>query len=287
MPADLHIHTSFSDGLLSPEDVVNKAHEAGLTIIAITDHDTVDGLPRAMAEGSRIGIKVIPGIEFTTDLPGTEVHILGYYIDYKADWLLELLKRIRNDRINRIYKIVEKLKKLGINVDVNEILKLACLPAGRVDIGSVGRPHIARVLLQKGIVNSIQEAFNKYLDYNAPAYVPHFKLTPSEAVRTVRRAGGIPVYAHPAVSKKDDIIPELIKEGLAGIEVYYSKHSDSQVKHYLSLAKKYGLLFTGGSDFHGFGTMRDVTLGDIRMSDNDVEKLEGYKENEARKTNVR
>jgi len=287
MPADLHIHTSFSDGLLSPEDVVNKAHEAGLTIIAITDHDTVDGLPRAMAEGSRVGIKVIPGIEFTTDLPGTEVHILGYYIDYKADWLLELLKRIRNDRINRIYKIVEKLKKLGINVDVNEILKLACLPAGRVDIGSVGRPHIARVLLQKGIVNSIQEAFNKYLDYNAPAYVPHFKLTPSEAVRTVRRAGGIPVYAHPAVSKKDDIIPELIKEGLAGIEVYYSKHSDSQVKHYLSLAKKYGLLFTGGSDFHGFGTMRDVTLGDIRMSDNDVEKLEGYKENEARKTNVR
>lgn len=285
MPADLHIHTSFSDGLLSPEEVVKRAHKSGLTIIAITDHDTVDGIPRAMAEGGRIGIKVIPGIEFTTDLPETEVHILGYYIDYKADWLLELLKRIRNDRINRIYKIVEKLKKLGINVDVNEILTLACLPAGRVDIGSVGRPHVARVLLQKGIVNSIQEAFNKYLDYNAPAYVPHFKLTPSEAVKTVIRAGGAPVYAHPAVSNKDDIIPELIKEGLAGIEVYYSRHSDSQIRHYLSLAKKYGLLVTGGSDYHGFGTMRDVSLGDIKMSDEEVRKLEAYKTNEAGQSN--
>lgn len=280
MPADLHIHTNFSDGLLSPEEIVRKAQSAGLTIIAITDHDTVDGIPRAIAEGSKLGIKVIPGIEFTTDLPNTEIHILGYYIDHKAEWLLELLKKIRDDRVNRIYKIVEKLKKLGINVDTQEILKLA-------DIGSVGRPHVARVLVEKGAVKSIQEAFNKYLDCNAPAYVPHFKLTPFEAVETIVKAGGVPVYAHPAVSCKDEIIPQLVERGLAGIEVYYSKHSDAQVKQYLTIANKYGLLVTGGSDYHGFGTMRDVTLGDIRMSDDDVSKLEARRKNEAERSNIR
>lgn len=280
MPADLHIHTNFSDGLLSPEEIVKKANVAGLTIIAITDHDTVDGIPGAMAEGAILGIKVIPGIEFTTDLPDTEIHILGYYIDHKAEWLLELLKKIRDDRVNRIYKIVEKLKGLGINIETQEILKLA-------DIGSVGRPHVARVLLEKGAVKSIQEAFNKYLDSSAPAYVPHFKLTPFEAVETIIRAGGIPVYAHPAVSNKDEIIPQLVAKGLAGIEVYYSKHSDAQIKHYSSIAKKYGLLVTGGSDYHGFGTMRDVTLGDIRMSDDDVSKLEERRKNGPERSNIR
>jgi len=270
MPADLHIHTNFSDGLLSPEDVVRKSHEMGLTAIAITDHDTVDGIPAAEAEGEKLGIKVIPGIEFTTDLPDTEVHILGYYIDYKAGWLLELLDRIKNDRVSRIYKMVGKLKNLGIRIDPEEILKLS-------DAGSVGRPHVARVLLQKGIVRNAQEAFNKYLDYNAPAYVPHFKLTPAEAVKAVVKAGGIPVYAHPGVSAKDEIIPELMAEGLAGIEVYYSGHSDFQVRHYLSLARKYGLLVTGGTDFHGLGTMRDKKIGDIKLADTYLIELEEYK----------
>lgn len=267
MPADLHIHTNFSDGLLSPEEIVQKAHGAGLTIIAITDHDTVDGIPRAIAEGAKLGVKVIPGIEFTTDLPDTEIHILGYYIDYKAGWLLELLKKIREDRVSRIYKMVEKLQKLGIKIDSNEVLKLAA-------IGSVGRPHVARVLLEKGVVGSIQEAFNKYLDCNSPAYVKHFKLTPFEAVETIIKAGGVPVYAHPKVSGKDELIPELVSHGLAGIEVFYSKHYPADVEHYKSKAKKYDLLMTGGSDYHGIGTMKDVALGDIRMTDDDVKKLE-------------
>jgi len=267
MPADLHIHTNFSDGLLSPEEVVKRSAKAGLTAIAITDHDTVDGVARGIDEAQKAGIKLVPALEFTTDVPGTEIHILGYFIDHKAAWLLELLKKIRDDRVNRIHKIVEKLKKLGIDIDAGEILKLA-------DLGSVGRPHVARVLLQKGIVKSIQEAFNRYLDFNAPAYVPHFRLSPEEAIRTIIKAKGIPVYAHPAVSRRDEMIPELVAAGLAGIEVYYSRHSDFQVKHYLGIANKYGLLVTGGSDFHGLGTERDVMLGDVKLSDDLFKKLE-------------
>lgn len=279
MPADLHIHTNFSDGCLSPEDIVRRAHEAGLTVIAITDHDNVEGIPRAMAEARISGISLIPGIEFSTDLPDAEIHILGYYIDYKAEWLLELLSRIRNDRKNRIYKTAELLKKLGVEIKPEEVLALA-------EAGSVGRPHVARVLVSKGIVGSVQEAFNKYLNYGAPAYVPHFKLTPEEAVKVIIKAGGIPVYAHPAVSNKDDIIPALVSAGLAGIEVYYSKHSGTQIKRYLSIAKKHGLLVTGGSDFHGFGTVRDVALGDSMLPDRFIRKMEEYRANEAQKPNV-
>jgi 3',5'-nucleoside bisphosphate phosphatase len=274
MTADLHIHTNFSDGIFSPEDVIKKAHEAGLTSIAITDHDTVDGIDRAIAEGKKFNINVIPGIEFTTDIPGTEIHILGYYVDHNSKWLRELLSSIRDDRVNRIYKTVEKLNGLGIDINAEEVLKL-------VDLGSVGRPHVARVLVSKGKVKNIQEAFNRYLDNSSPAYVPHFKLTPAEAVKTIKKAGGIPVFAHPAVSAKDDIIPELVEAGLEGLEVYYSKHSNSQVKHYLALAKKYDLLATGGSDFHG-ALMRDVSLGDCTLPDSEFKKLEERHEKQAK-----
>jgi hypothetical protein len=279
MPADLHIHSNFSDGALPPEEIVRKAKQAGLTEISITDHDIVDGIDRAIKESKTAGIKVIPGIEFTTDVPNTEIHILGYFIDHKAPWLLELLTKIRNDRVNRVYKTVEKLKKLGVSIEPDEVLKLS-------EKGSVGRPHIAKVLMQRGVVSSFQEAFNKYLDYNSPAYVPHFKLTPIEAIKTVIKAGGIPVYAHPAVSNKDEMIPDLVAAGLAGLEVYYSKHSKFQIKHYLELAAKYGLLVTGGSDFHGLGTGRDVSLGDVKLADDLYKKLEEFKLNETAESNV-
>jgi 3',5'-nucleoside bisphosphate phosphatase len=269
MPADLHIHSNFSDGLLSPEEIVRKAKDAGLTVISITDHDTVDGISSAIAEGEKIGVKVIPGIEFSTDIPEGEIHILGYFFDYKAKWLKELLQKIRDDRQNRIHKIVDKLKENGININAQEILDLA-------KGGSAGRPHVARMLIQKGIVKNIPEAFNRYLVNGAPAYVPHFRLTPVEAVQSIVKAGGIPVFAHPAVSNTDGMIPELMAEGLAGIEVFYGKNSDSQVKHYKALAEKYGLLMTGGSDFHGFGTGRDVSMGDAQLPDDRIAKMEEY-----------
>ncbi len=268
MPADLHVHTNFSDGIFSPEEIVKKAKDARLSAVAITDHDCVDGIDSAMDAGRKLGVKVIPGVEFTTDLPDTEVHILGYYIDHKAPWLLALLKRIREDRVNRVHKIVEKLNGLGIKIKAEDVLKLA-------DKGSVGRPHVARVLCEKGIVRSIQEAFNRYLDHNSPAYVPHFKLTPVEAVETVKKTGGIPVYAHPGTSAKDELIPELVAAGLKGIEVYYGSHSDLQVSHYLAITRKYGLLATGGSDFHG-SLGREVTLGEVTLPDREFERFEAY-----------
>jgi 3',5'-nucleoside bisphosphate phosphatase len=269
MPADLHIHSNFSDGLLSPEEIVRKARDAGLTVIAITDHDTVDGIGPAIAEGEKVGVKVIPGIEFTTDTKDNEIHVLGYYIDYKAQWLQQLLLKIREDRKNRIYKIVDKLKEQGVDISAQEVLALA-------ENGSAGRPHVARMLIQKGIVKNIPEAFNRFLVRGAPAYIPHFRLTPSEAVQTIVKAGGIPVYAHPAVSNSDEIIPELMANGLAGIEVFYGKHSDAQVKHYRALAEKYGLLMTGGSDFHGFGTGRDVSLGAAQLPDERISAMEEH-----------
>lgn len=279
MPADLHIHSNFSDGALSPEEIVQKAKQAGLSKISITDHDTVDGIDRAIKESVNAGIKVVPGIEFTTDVPGTEIHILGYFIDHHAQWLLDLLMKIRSDRVERVHKTVDKLKSLGIEINPDDVLRLS-------NKGSVGRPHIARVLMQTGKVSSIQEAFNRYLDFKSPAYVPHFKLTPVEAIKAIIKAGGIPVYAHPAVSNKDEMIPDLVAAGLAGLEVYYSKHSKFQIKHYLDLASKHGLLVTGGSDFHGLGTGRDVALGDVKLADDLYKKLEEFKLNETAESNV-
>jgi hypothetical protein len=193
--------------------------------------------------------------------------MLGYYIDYKAEWFVELLAKIRDDRVNRVGKIVQKLNALGIDIKAEDITKLASK-------GSIGRPHVARALIEKGVVSTIQEAFNKYLDIHGPAYVPHFKLTPHEAIDTINKAGGIAVFAHPAVSRKDEMIGELAAHGLSGLEVYYSRHSYFQVRHYLSLAKKFKLLVSGGSDFHGMGTGRDVALGDVKLSDEYFKKIE-------------
>lgn len=266
MSADLHIHTTFSDGTLTPAEIVREAKKAGLKTIAITDHDVVDGIEEARREAQRVGIEVIPGIEITTEIPGYEIHILGYYIDYNSPELSQILKKIQEDRSARIGRIVAKLDKLGVKIDTQRVLEVA----GR---GSAGRPHVARVLLEAGYVKSIREAFNRYLDYKAPAYEPHYKLTPPEAIKLILSAGGIPVYAHPGTSKCDHLIPDLIGSGLLGLEVYHTGHGQTKTKHYLRLAQKYGLLVTGGSDFHGLGSGRETGLGSIAISDELVEKL--------------
>jgi len=266
MPADLHIHTRFSDGLLSPEEVVREAKKAGLTTIAISDHDAIDGIDPAMAEAKKIGIEVIPAVEFSTDIPGTEVHILGYYIDHRSEELVQLLKKIQEDRLHRIDKIVDKLEKAGVDINKDRVLQLA-------GDGSAGRPHVARVLVEEKRVSTVGEAFEKYLSLGGPAYVPHFKLTPVQAIEMILKVGGVPVLAHPAVSRKDEIIGDLVKAGLKGIEVYYSKHSEETVRKYLGIAKQYGLIVTGGSDFHGKGMMRDVYLGMVKLPDEDVRRL--------------
>jgi len=271
MAADLHVHTTFSDGEDTPQEVVAKAKEARLKTIAITDHDVVDGIEPAISEGERLSVTVIPGVEFTTELPKKEVHILGYFIDYKRKDFNETLSKIRESRQTRIYRIAEKLKKIGITLDPKKVFAIS-------GSGSAGRPHVARALLEDGIVKSVREAFHKYLSSRGPAYVPHYKLSPTAAVKLVLSCGGIPVFAHPAISNCDDIIPDLVAAGLKGIEVYYPSHSERDVKRYLGFAKKMNLLVTGGSDYHGVEFVRDVKLGAISIPDDLVKKLFEAKE---------
>jgi hypothetical protein len=266
MPADLHIHSNFSDGIDSPEEIVGLAAAAGLKTISLTDHDNIDGIDRAMDEGRRTNVEVIPGIEFTTERPRTEIHILGYFIDYKNPELLSVLEKIQESRVKRIYKIVKKLKALKVEIEPEEVFAVSGKKAP-------GRPHVARVLLGRGAVSSFKEAFNRYLDFRSPAYVPHYKLSPVEAIHLIGKVGGIPVFAHPAISNCDEIIPDLMAEGLRGLEVYYPGYQPERIERYLGLARKYDLLVTGGSDFHGMDSGREVKLGDLTIPDELVDKL--------------
>ncbi len=266
MPADLHVHTTFSDGSDSPEEIVREAKKANLKTIAITDHDVVEGIDPAIKEGKKLGVDVIPGIEFTTETPDKEIHILGYLIDYKNARLKEILAKIQEGRRNRIYKIAEKLTKIGVKLDPARVLELA-------KDGSAGRPHVARVLLETGIVKSVKEAFDRYLDSRGPAYVPHYKLFPNEAIKLILDVKGVPVLAHPAISKCDDMIPDLVSFGLMGIEAYYPGYSEQNTKYYTGLARKSNLLVTGGSDYHGKSNTKDIGLGGVPVSDELVDIL--------------
>jgi len=266
MPADLHIHTTFSDGTRSPEEIVELAQKSGLTTIAITDHDGVGGIEPAQKRGKELGVEIIPGIEFTTEAHDTEIHLLGYFIDCHRPKFVETITKIQSGREGRIFEMCKKLKGLGVDIDAQKVFAVAGHQAA-------GRPHVAQALVDQGHVANFKEAFNKYIDFHGPAYVPHYKLSPQEAVALIAYSGGVPVYGHPAVSNCDQIIPDLIKVGLRGIEVYYSSHSQRQTEHYLNLAKEYGLLVTGGSDYHGFASGRQINLGDISIPDELVELL--------------
>lgn len=266
MPVDLHIHTNISDGTDSPAKVAELASDGGLTAIAITDHDAIDGIIPAQLKGEEMDLTVIPGIEFTTENSQAEIHILGYFFDIHDPDLLAVLSKIQQERVARIYKITEKLFTLGVKLDPEEVLASA---EGK----SPGRPHVARLLIKKGIVPNFKEAFNRYLDFQAPAYVPHFKLSPAGAISVIRRSGGVPVLAHPAVSQCDQFIPQLTAEGLRGIEAYYPGYSSATVEKYLLLAREHGLLVTGGSDFHGSDSGRDIKLGEFTVPDEVIEDL--------------
>ena len=265
MPADLHIHSNFSDGIDTPEEIVKQSAAVGLKTIALTDHDTVAGIERALAAGEQSKVEVIPGIEFTTENPRSEVHILGYFMDRHSAELAEVLTKIQQGRIDRIYEIVKKLKALGLEIEPDDVFAFS----GK---SSPGRPHVARALMRKGIVTNFKEAFNRFLDFRSPAYVPHYRLAPVEAVQLVKKAGGIPVFAHPVISNCDEIIPELAAAGLRGLEIYYPGYYADQIDHYLAIAAKHDLLATGGSDYHG-SDAKDMKLGDHTIPDELVEKL--------------
>ena len=241
---DLHLHTTASDGALAPAELVREAKARGLECIAITDHDSTNGIEEALAEGAVQGVQVIPGIEMSTDIPRAEVHILGYFLDYRDDGFQKTLQQLRDGRRDRAEKIVAKLGEMGMLVPWDRVLEVA----GR---GSVGRPHIAQVMVEMGYVSSMVEAFADYIGRNAPAYVERYKLTPMEAVALIRGVNGLPVLAHPAeVVNLHRLLPDLMSAGLVGLEAYYGDYSPEAVEGLLELADEHGLIPTGGTDFH-------------------------------------
>ena len=256
MKADLHMHSVFSDGTDEVPAIVAKAKAAGLSLMSLTDHDTVKGVGLALEEGEKQGIKVLPGIEIST-YAVCEVHILGYNIDINNDRLLTRLAEIEDKRHERIKAILTNLKKYNIELDEEKIFDR---------IGTVGRMHIAKQLLAKGYCQTITEAFDRYLGERGIAYVPSKRITPLEGVKLIKAAGGLAVVAHPLIfcqkGKLDDLIGGLKTYGLDGLEVYYPTHSLDDTAKLYDLAKKNRIIATGGTDYHGLNK-KGVEPGDV------------------------
>ncbi|WHZ22307.1 MAG: putative PHP family metal-dependent phosphoesterase [Nitrospira sp.] len=255
---DLHLHTTHSDGSFSTREVMTFAKQAGVTALAITDHDIVEAIPEASTIGTELGIEVVPGVEISSRLGESELHILGYFLHWTDPLLNQRLATLRDSRHDRNPKIVRRLNELGIDITYDEVRALA-------GTESVGRPHIARVLMDKRVVTSAKEAFDRYLANGRPAFVDRELPEPTEAVRWIHEAGGVPVLAHPTWVRTSaeglrTLLHQLKEAGLGGIEVHYSTHTPSQTTEYLALAKQCDLLVTGGSDFHGV-TKPDIEVG--------------------------
>jgi predicted metal-dependent phosphoesterase TrpH len=197
---------------------------------------------------------VVPGLEINCDVPGAEIHVLGYCVDHAADWFQAFLREQRTERVARVHRIAERLGELGMPIDPAEVFAI-------VKEGSAGRPHVAQVMVQRGYVASVREAFDRWLHAGGPANVPRRRLTPTDAIAVIRRAGGVPVFAHPGLASRDELLPEMVAAGLMGIETYYAEHSAMQTAHYKALCRRYGLIATGGSDYHGERSGRTNPLG--------------------------
>ena len=268
MKADLHLHTTASDGRLSPKEIVLKAAQLGLDVIAITDHDSVGGIQSALeAAKSFPRLLVIPGIEISTYMPQGELHILGYFINYLDPEFNRALEELRNSRYERGRKMVAKLADLGIDIEWERVLTLA---SG----GTIGRPHIAQAMLERGYIASLPEAFTNYIGNGGIAYVKRKKVTPSEAVELIIKANGLPFIAHPAdIENLDPFIYQLKQAGIAGLEVYYPKYSQNKIARLEALATKYGIITSGGSDYHGLDNNIGSNMGSVDLPQNAIEKF--------------
>jgi predicted metal-dependent phosphoesterase TrpH len=265
---DLHLHTTASDGRLSPTALVARAAEAGVTRMAVTDHDTTAGLDEARAQAAIAGIEVVTGIELTSVHMGRDVHILGYFFDPADARLARLLETQRTLRVARLREIGARLARAGVPIDVERVMDGGAGHPGR----SVGRPLLARELVARGHVASVQEAFDRYLGSGCPAFVPREGRGPAEFVRAVHDAGGVASFAHPGVTKQDALIEPLVAEGLDAIEVYHSDHTPEMRETFLHLARRLEVCVTGGSDFHGDGERRN-TLGLVSLPAEDFVSL--------------
>jgi 3',5'-nucleoside bisphosphate phosphatase len=265
--ADLHLHTDKSDGILSPEQIVTQANHNGLSTIAITDHDTLEGIKPALSAGKRHDVEIIPGLELSSESEGEEIHILGYFIDWQKEQLLKRLYEFREARQIRALQIIDRLKQLGMDIQQSDVFH-------HNDSNSVGRPHLAAALVKSGYVETISEAFQRFIGNNAPAYIPKKAFSPSEAINLILDAEGIPVLAHPTMIKREvrDVLEELVSYGLMGIEAIHSYHTTQLSDYYGNLARQHNLLITGGSDYHGFENSKRA-LGNVKIPYEYVEKL--------------
>ncbi len=265
---DLHIHTNISDGKFSPQEIVEKSARLGLGTIAICDHDNTDGTPPALAAVCAFPrLRVIPGVEISTYAPGNEVHVLGYFMDFENPRLRNTLADSRNSRLGRAKEMIARLNKLNINISWQQVQQAA-------DGSTVGRPHIAQVMLDKGYIKSFREAFDKYIGLGGPAYVERHKITPPEAVTLIKEANGLPVLAHPlTIEQPEKLIAGLKAAGLVGIEAYYNGYTKDERNTLSMLADKYNLIATGGSDYHGIDDSAETMLGDAGVPPESAERL--------------
>jgi predicted metal-dependent phosphoesterase TrpH len=258
--ADLHLHTTASDGRLSPPELVALAAKKRLNVIAVTDHDTISGIEAALnSVADYKGMRLVPGVEINTDVPGAEVHMLGYFIDFQSNNLISILDELRSSRVTRAAGMLEKLDKLGMHIEWDKLKELS-----RDSV--IGRPHIAQAMVEEGYVKSTIEAFDNYIGRNGPAYVEHKKMTPEEVVKLIREVNGIPVLAHPDnIPGLEAMLADLKDTGLTGIEVYYGTYTNDVIRRLLNLAKRFDLIVTGGSDYHAFNNERETMIGAINI----------------------
>jgi len=252
--ADLHLHTLFSDGTFSPEELAGHGARHGLVAMALTDHDTVEGCARMALACRKLGMQCIAGAELTAEQDGNEVHILGYFLDVEDTRLQVNLRQFQTVRQNRIHEMVARLNRLKIPLRAETVFALA-------NCHSPGRPHVGRALVQEGFCGSLDEAFDRFLKKNRPAYVPKFKISALEAIALVHQAGGLASMAHPGLNRSDEIIPALAAAGLDGLECFHTKHTAAMTTYYLDIAARHHLLVTGGSDCHGFSKGKPLIGG--------------------------
>jgi predicted metal-dependent phosphoesterase TrpH len=263
---DLHLHTTASDGVLAPRELVRAANSSGLKAFAITDHDTVEGIPEAMAEAEALGIELIPGVEVSANFGEASVHVLGLFIEHREPWLEKFFREAAARRIERVHEMVRRLGGLGIAISVEAVL-------ARSSHGTVGRPHVAEVLVAEGVVRTMSEAFDRYLGDDCPAYVGYEKVTLRDAVELIRRAGGIASLAHPVLLRDDSLIPRMVDDDLQALEVFHRDHTPEKAAEYDRLASKLGLLHSGGSDFHRPEDGEPPRLGCPELTEEAFERL--------------
>lgn len=264
--ADLHTHTTYSDGNLSPVELVRKANGAGLRMLGISDHDSVGGLDEAIRAGDELGIEIIPGMELSASSPDGEIHVLGYFMDYRSGDLEDALSVFRKKRLDRVERIVGKLNRLKIPLTVESVLAEATGD-------SVGRPHIASALVNNGHATTYHQAFSKYIGEGRPAYEKKDEFSPEDTIRLIADAGGLSFLAHPGRSVDECLLRRLIECGLDGIEVYHPSHTPELVQYYRGIVNEYFLLESGGSDYHGGMKNDDHMLGTIGVPLSGVEMM--------------